>query len=254
MRKQNPSIPWLKLIGMFGVLAGWQAYAVLSGNRMVPSLYLIVLRLFELIGDGELWEHLSATLTHGLLGLAIAFLLAIISGFAAARCWWVDAAVHPLVTLGYPVPKLALYPIVILLLGLGWQSRTAQVALECFFPLFVHCHAGGQALGQRMEWLARNVGASPWQLARDVLVPTALPSVLTGLRVAMPIMLIVTTVTEFIGDSQGLGYLIARSASYFDSAAAFAVVAILGTLGFIGDRLVVWCRKRLVFWEKGTSL
>jgi ABC-type nitrate/sulfonate/bicarbonate transport system permease component len=87
-----------------------------------------------------------------------------------------------------------------------------------------------------------------------VLLPSALPFVLTGLRVAIPIMLIVTTVTEFIGDSQGLGHLIARSAAYFDTAAALAVVVVLGTLGFLGDRLVVWSRTRFVFWEKGASL
>jgi NitT/TauT family transport system permease protein len=161
---------------------------------------------------------------------------------------------HPLVSLGYPVPKLALYPMVILLLGLGWESRTAQVALECFFPLFIQCYAGAKAVGPRMEWLARNVDASPWIMAKDVILPSALPFLFTGLRVAIPIMLIVTTVTEFIGDSHGLGYLIARSSAYFDTASAFAVVAVLGVFGLIGDRLVVMSRDRFVFWEKGTSL
>lgn len=243
----------LRVTGIVLVLAAWQAYAMLSGNRMVPGLPSIGERLLDLARDAEFWEHLRSTLSHGLLGLLIAFVLAAVMGFGAARHWAVDAALHPLVSLCYPIPKLSLYPVVILLLGLGWESRAAQVALECFFPLFVHCHAGGRAVGKRMEWLARNVGASPWQLARDVVLPSALPFVLTGLRVALPIMLIVTTVTEFIGDSQGLGYLIARAASFFDTAAAFAVVVVLGLLGFAADRLVVWVRARLVFWEKGAS-
>jgi NitT/TauT family transport system permease protein len=70
----------------------------------------------------------------------------------------------------------------------------------------------------------------------------------------MPIVLIVTTVTEFIGDSQGLGHLIARSAAFFDTAAALSVVAVLGAIGFTADRLVVWLRQRLVFWEKGVVI
>mgnify|MGYP002130807307 CR=1 FL=1 len=176
------------------------------------------------------------------------------TGYLAARHWAVDAAIHPVVNLLYPVPKLALYPVVILVLGLDWHSRVAQVALECFFPLFVHCHAGVRAVSTRMEWLSRNAGASAWETAREIVWHSALPFLLTGLRVATPIMLIVTTVTEFIGDSQGLGHLIARSAAYFDTAAGLAVVIVLGAIGFIADRLLVILRQRLVFWEKGPAL
>lgn len=244
----------LKLAGVALALGAWQLYASLSGNRMIPGWLAIVEQGVELARSGDLLHHGLSTLSHGFLGLAIAFALAAATGFLSARHWAVDAALHPLVSLAYPVPKLALYPIVILMFGLGGASRTAQVALECFFPLFVHCHAGAKALAPRTEWLARNVGAGPWRMTRDVLVPTALPFVLTGLRVAVPIMLIVTTVTEFIGDSQGLGHLIARSASYFDSASAFAVVAVLGAIGFVSDRLIVALRGRVVFWERGASL
>ena len=194
------------------------------------------------------------TLSRGFLGLAISFVVAGSLGFIAARHWVVDAALKPFVSLGYPIPKLALYPVVILLLGFGASSKVAQVAIECFFPIFVHCYAGARAVAPKMDWLARNTGASRWHVFKDVLVPTALPFVFTGLRVAVPIMLIVMTVTEFIGDSQGLGHLIARSASYFDTAAALAVVVTLGAIGFVSDRLIVRLRAWLVFWEKGASL
>lgn len=254
MSEARRDFPWLKVTGVLLALSLWQGYATLSGNRMIPGLPGIGGQLLAFLQDAEFWEHVRTTLSNGLLGLLLAFIAAATTGFWAARNWVVDAAIHPLVSWCYPIPKLALYPMVILLLGLGWESRVTQVALECFFPLFVHCHAGGKAVARRMEWLARNVGASRWHLVRDVLLPSALPFVLTGLRVAIPIMLIVTTVTEFIGDSQGLGHLIARSAAYFDTAAALAVVVVLGALGFIGDRLVVWSRTRFVFWEKGASL
>ncbi|MDE0059974.1 MAG: ABC transporter permease [Defluviicoccus sp.] len=243
-----------KVAGVLVALAAWQSFAMSSGSRLIPQIQDIAIMFVELAGNGELADHTLTSLSQGLLGLFIAFSIASAAGYAAARNWAVDAAIHPLISLAYPVPKLALYPLVILLLGLGWESRTAQVALECFFPLFVHAHAGAKAVAPRMEWLARNVDASPWQAARDVIVPSAMPYMLTGLRIAIPIMLIVTTVTEFIGDSQGLGYLIARSASYFDTASAFAVIVVLGTLGLLGDRLVVLARDRLVFWEKGASL
>ena len=244
----------LKILGLVISLGAWQIYAVSSGNRLTPGLEVIFEKFVELLADGELAEHAGTTLARGFAGLGISFVVAGLLGFVAARSWVVDAALGPFVSLGYPVPKLALYPIVILLLGLGGGSKVAQVALECFFPIFVHCYAGARAVSMKIEWLSRNVGAGRWRFFKDVMLPTALPFIFTGLRVAVPIMLIVMTVTEFIGDSQGLGYLIARAASYFDSASAFAVVATLGAIGFVSDRLIVKLRSRIVFWEKGASL
>ncbi len=244
----------LKVAGVAAVLGGWQLFAQLSGSRLTPGLGLISQKLVHLLADGELAHHSGITLADGLSGLAIAFAAGVLMGFLAAREWIVEAALRPIISLGYPVPKLALYPIVILVLGFGGGSKIAQVALECFFPIFVHCYAGARSVDRNTLWLARNAGAGRRRLITDVLVPTALPSILTGLRVAAPIMLIVMTVTEFIGDSQGLGYLIVRSASYFDQASAFAVIFVLGVIGFVGDRLIVMLRRRVVFWEKGSSL
>jgi ABC-type nitrate/sulfonate/bicarbonate transport system permease component len=244
----------LKVAGLAAVFIAWQLYATLSGSRLTPGLGLIVTRLWALIASGDLVRNGGVTLAEGLTGLAIAFVAGALMGFIAAGNWVVAAALRPIVALGYPVPKLALYPIIIVVLGFGGGSKIMQVALECFFPIFVNSFAGARSVDRNMTWLARNAGASRRHVIKDIVLPAALPSVLTGLRIAAPIMLIVMTVTELIGDSQGLGYLIARSASYFDSASAFAVVGTLGVIGFLGDRLIVMARRRLVFWEKGTSL
>jgi ABC-type nitrate/sulfonate/bicarbonate transport system permease component len=244
----------LKVAGLAAMFAAWQLYATLSGNRLTPGLGLIVAKFVTLLAGGDLVRAAGATLSEGLAGLAIAFTAGTLTGFCAASNWVVGAALRPIVSLGYPVPKLALYPIVILMLGFGGGSKIAQVALECFFPIFVNSFAGARAVDRNMMWLARNAGAGRRVVVRDIMLPAALPSVLTGLRIAAPIMLIVMTVTELIGDSQGLGYLIARSASYFDSASAYALVGTLGAIGFVGDRLIVWARRRLVYWEKGASL
>ena len=115
-------------------------------------------------------------------------------------------------------------------------------------------YAGTRALPRNMLWLAANNEATGLRLVRDVLLPFLLPYLLTGLRVATPIMLIVMCVTEFIGESQGLGHLIARYSSYFDTASAFAVIVVLGLFGLLADRLIVWIRTHAVYWERGVSL
>ena len=253
MARLARSSPVVKAVGVLAALGAWQLYSMWADSRLMPGLQVIFEKLVELVADGELLHHAASTLTHGFAGLGIAFVLAACTGVFAARNWVADAALRPLVSICYPVPKLALYPIVILLLGFGGGSKTTQTAIECFFPLFVQCYAGARALSKNMEWLALNVGGDRKYLLRDVLVPTALPFVFTGLRIAFPIMLIVMTVTEFIGASQGLGYLIARSAAYFDTASALAVVATLGCIGFVGDRVLVRLRSIVVFWERAPS-
>jgi NitT/TauT family transport system permease protein len=149
-------LPWqsvaVKVTGVALVLAFWQALSMQGGSRMLPGLGQVGARLGEMSASGELWTHLLTTLSRGLLGLSIALVLGFALGVAAARVRIVDAALHPLVSVLYPVPKLALYPVVILMLGFGAGSKVTQVALECFFPIFVQCHAGARSLPRNMLW------------------------------------------------------------------------------------------------------
>lgn len=244
----------LKLAGVVLFLALWHGFALVSGTRMFPGLDAIALQLFELVRSGELLDNAESTLSKGLVGLLCAVLLGAVFGVLCARNRYVNAALHPIISVLYPVPKLALYPVVILIFGLGASSKVVQVTLECFFPIFVQMYAGARAIPKNMAWLAANNETSPWRFARDVLWPSMLPYLLTGLRVATPIMLIVMCVTEFVGESRGLGYLIVRYSSYFDTASAFAVVFFFGLLGLLADRLIVYARSRLVHWERGINI
>ena len=244
----------VKLLGVIVFLGLWQGVSWLSNTRMFPGVEMIAQQFWELLRNGELVTHGQSTLGKGLIGLALALALGSVAGIACARNAVIDAALRPVISFLYPVPKLALYPVVILIFGLGMSSKIVQVTLECFFPIFVQMHAGARSVPRNLLWLAANNAASPWRLLKDVLLPSMLPFLLTGLRVATPIMLIVMCVTEFIGESRGLGYLIVSYSSYFDTASAFAVVAFFGLLGLIADRLIVHARTRLVFWERGVHL
>lgn len=244
----------LKLAGILLFLSIWHAFAVLSNTRMLPGLDAIAAQFLELLRSGELLDNAQSTLGKGFTGLLCAVVLGSAAGIVCARNRYADAALHPLISVLYPTPKLALYPVVILVFGLGASSKVVQVTLECFFPIFVQMYAGARAVPRNMVWLAANNETAPWRFTRDVLLPTVLPYLLTGLRVATPIMLIVMCVTEFVGESRGLGHLIVRYSSYFDTASAFAVVAFFGLLGLAADRLIVYARTRLVHWERGANI
>lgn len=243
-----------RLSSVLVILLAWELTARTSQNRLTPTLQVVAERLVADVRSGELWFHGQLTLFRGFTGLAIALVLGVLVGFAMARSRWLDAALHPVLVGLYPVPKLALYPIAILILGFGGASKIWQVGLECFFPIAYNAYAGARSVDRDMLWLARNTGASRLQTVREVVWPSALPSVLTGLRISTPIMLIVITVTELLGESRGLGFLIRDAQARFVADRAIAVVVVLGVLGFVFDRLLIWLTRRLVYWEKDLTL
>lgn len=250
LRRRTRRSQAIRLLGLVLPVVAYGAYAVLSDNRLVPDISSILSALFELIVSGDLWFHGSQTLQHGFTGLAIALVAGVLVSFAMARSRIVNAALGPIMDGVYPIPKLALYPIVILIFGLGAASKVWQVGIECFFPIVYNVYAGARNIDRNFLWLSRSVGAGEVRTIRDVILPSTAPAILTGLRVATPIMLIVITVTELLGVSRGLGFLIADARANFDPARALAVVVVLGVLGFVFDRVIVWVTGRVVFWER----
>lgn len=240
----------IRLVGLVLPVLAYASYQSIADNRLIPSVTAILSALVELITSGDLWFHGRQTLAHGFTGLTIAIIVGVGIGLLMARSRVVDAALGPLMEGVYPIPKLALYPVVILVFGLGASSKVWQVAIECFFPIVYNVYAGARDIDRNFLWLARSAGVSEVRTVRDVILPATAPSIMTGIRVATPIMLIVITVTELLGVSRGLGFLIADARANFDPARALAVVAVLGILGFTFDRLIVWLTDRVVFWEE----
>src|SRR5690606_34941893 len=133
---------------------------------------------------------------------------------------------EPIISATYPVPKLALYPLLILALGFGAESKVMMVALECFFPVVLTTYAAARGMDKHYLWLARNVKAGP--LARFEIIMRAIsPSFVAALRMAAPIMLVIMVVTELLGESRGLGYLIRRASADFNPELTMAIVLLL---------------------------
>ena len=126
-----------KALGVLLFLGAWQLLSVVGNNRMLPGVDTVLVQLQTLMLSGELIEHAAATLSKGLIGLGLALLMGTATGIWCAHNRYANAALHPLISLLYPVPKLALYPIVVLIFGLGGESKVVQVVLECFFPFFL---------------------------------------------------------------------------------------------------------------------
>jgi ABC-type nitrate/sulfonate/bicarbonate transport system permease component len=225
----------------------WDLAAAAAASRLLPGPLAVGETLWEALADGTIWFHAQLTFQRGILGLAIAVVGGVTLGVLLARVRWLDAALEPLVAATYPVPKLALFPLLILILGFGAASKVAMVALECAYPIILTVYAAVQSIDKHYFWLLRNVEAKP--LARfAVIVRATTPAMVASLRMATPIMLVIMVVTELLGESRGLGYLIRRASTEFDPMTALAVILLLAIIGFVLDRLIVLVANRTSRW------
>lgn len=241
----------LAVAAAFGL---WQALALRSTSALLPGVDTVVERLGEDLSSGLIWRHAQVTLLRGGIGFALAIVIGIALGVLMARSRLVEAAIEPILASTYPVPKLALYPIFILWLGLGAQSKVALVALECLYPIAYNTYSGARGVNKTQMWAALNAGASRFRVVWSVILKSALPSIFAGIRIALPIAMVVMVVTELIGESLGLGFLIRSAGTRFEPEGALAVVLLLGIFGFIVDRLTVLATRRFAFWEKEVAL
>ena len=248
--------PVLRAVGRFySILVLLALYELINAlglvsRRLIPSLALIADQLWKYLLNGELLYHAGISLYRASVGFALALVAGVVIGTAMARSRWVEGLFDPLFTFGYPIPKIAFYPAFIFVFGLGTESKVALVFLECLYPIAIHTYAGMRSADRVLVWAARNMGASRYQTFMRVLVPAALPTMFTGLRIALPVALIITIVTEIIGESQGLGFFVTFASASFEYARALAAFVVIGAIGFGLDRALVFVRDRVVFWQK----
>ena len=254
--RQRPGaavLGWLgRYYSVFVVLAAWEllAHSGWVNPRLFPSLETIGQELWRLVESQVIFRHAGATLFRVVVGFGLAAVVGVVLGFLMARIDLFDRLFEPLFSFGYPVPRVALYPVFIFVFGLGHLSKVALIFLECLYPIVINTYYGTRAVNERYVWAARNMGASGEQVFRKVVVPAALPQIFSGLRVALPIALVIAILTEMIGATEGLGYLIAFASASLSRAQVFAGVAAIALIGFVLDRGLAEVRRRLVFWEK----
>jgi NitT/TauT family transport system permease protein len=239
------SIPLLLLI--------WQA-AVASGvveSRLLPSLGRVLAALARDTGNGVLPYHAAVTLSRAGAGFVLAALVGVPFAAAMARSTIICNLFEPIFFFGYPVPKIALFPVFTYIFGIGSPSKVAFAFLECLYPIVVTAYQGFRSIANPLIWSAENMGASHTTVLRRVILPAAMPSIFTGLRIALPISIIVIVLTEMIGDSKGLGYYIAVSGTRFEFANVYAGILVIGVCGFVLDRAMLLARRSIVHWEGG---
>jgi NitT/TauT family transport system permease protein len=238
------SIPLLLLVWQLSVGTG------LVESRLLPSPVRVWSALTTDLGDGTLTYHASVTLYRALAGFLLAAIVGIPFAAAMARSELVRNLFEPIFFFGYPVPKIALFPVFTYVFGFGTPSKIAFTFLECLYPIVVTCYFGFRGVQTRLIWSAENFGASRATILRRVIVPAAMPSIFSGLRIALPVAIIVVVITEMIGDSIGLGYYITIWSTRFSFANVYAAIIVIGICGLALDQTLLLLRRHLVYWQR----
>ena len=223
--------------GIFSILVlliAWEAFAR-SGRVtpfMLPTFSAVVERIYTDAAGGDLWINLGLTLYRSMAGFLIATFGGIALGTAMSRSRLAYWCFDPIISVGFPMPKIAFLPIIMLWLGLYDVSKISIVVFDAIFPVVTATLAGIASVEKELLWSARNMGANERQLMWQIVLPAALPQILTGLQVALPIALIVAIVAEMAMGGYGLGGAMMGASRFADSRGVFAGIVEIAVVGY----------------------
>jgi len=233
------------------LLAAWEALARTGKVTpfMLPPLSAVIARIYDDAASGALWTNLGLTLFRAMAGFFIAAAGGIALGAAMSRLRPVRWFFDPLISVGFPMPKIAFLPIIMLWLGVYDVSKISMVVFDAIFPVVTATLAGLAAVDKELIWSARNLGAREHQLIWQVTLPAALPQILTGLQVALPIALIVEIVVEMAMGGYGLGAAMMSASRFADSRGVFAGIVEVAIVGYALIKAMAAIRRRLLLWH-----
>jgi len=230
----------------------WELTARLElvSTTALPPLSDVVASWIDLIKDGDLLTNGASSLYRAFAGLALAIIVGGILGIAMA--WWRPANIllAPLVEIFYPLPKSALIPVTVIWLGFGDGSKILLIFLGCMLPVSIGAFNGARASEQVLVWSARSMGASRLRMLWDVVLPSAMPELLNGVRTALALSFILLVASELIVAQKGFGYLIGFLGANGSYDAMYAVVLTVAFLGFAADRLYLVITRRALAWRE----
>jgi ABC-type nitrate/sulfonate/bicarbonate transport system permease component len=238
------SVPLLLLV--------WEIAARLgvAPAYFLPSVSAIVAQAAADFSDGALLASTGATLYRIALSYAAAILIGVPLGVAMARLRWVKWFFDPLISFGFPAPKIAFFPILVLWFGLGNVPMVVLTTIECIFPIVSATYLGTASVDRNIVWSAQNLGTRGPALLVRIFVPAALPQILNGLQVALPIAFIVMIVCEMLTGGIGLGGYLIQGYRFAISTNVFAGLFLIGLLGYGLMAAFSWLRRTFLVWHQ----
>ena len=221
----------------------------LVSSSALPSLSDVVRAWIDLVKDGELITNGLSSLYRAAAGLALSIVVGSVVGIFMA--WWrpLNVLLSPIVEIFYPLPKSALIPVTVIWLGFGDGSKILLIFLGCMLPVTIGAFNGARSSEQALVWSARCMGASRLRTLWDVVLPSAMPELLNGIRTALALSFILLVSSELIVAQKGFGFLIGFLGANGNYDAMYAVVLTVAFLGFAADRIYLLITERALAWR-----
>jgi NitT/TauT family transport system permease protein len=243
-----PGLP--PLIACLALLALWEAAARIFAINGLPPAHEALRQLPAILGDREALLNILDSVRRMAIGFALALAFAVPVGLLMGRSRLVAAFFNPLLMTIYPVPKAALMPIIMLWLGIGDASKTLVIFLGVSLPLIYHSYQGARAVEEKMLWSAAAMGMSPLQRLIRIVLPASLPEIFVGIRTGLVLALITMVTSEMIARQSGVGNILFNSLDMALYDTVYAMIVIIGVLGFVLDVAFEKLRSWLVAWAE----
>jgi NitT/TauT family transport system permease protein len=242
----------LRYLPLVILALAWEATSRLGlvSSLALPPLSDVIAAWIDLIKSGELLTNGAASLWRAAAGLGLSIVIGAVLGILMAWSRPVNIVLGPLVEMFYPLPKSALIPVTVIWLGFGDGSKILLIFLGCMLPVTLGAFNGARGSDQDLLWSARSMGASRLRALWDVVVPSAIPELMNGIRTALALSFILLVSSELIVARQGFGYLIGYLGANGTYDAMFAVVLTVAFFGFAADRAYQALMQRVLSWRE----
>lgn len=218
-------------------------------HRFFPAPSAIFIQMLSMLESGELWMHTGASLQRFFFGFWLGIVPALVIGILMGLNRGVRAALTPIVSGTYPIPKSALLPLILLIFGLGEMSKVVMVAIGVFYPVVLNTISGVLQIQPIHYDVARNFRASRWRVFRTVALPGAMPSIMTGIELGAGLGLILIALAEMVGAESGLGFMIWNAWELFKVESMYVGILVIAVIGFAMAMLIRECSRILMPWS-----
>lgn len=249
MRRELAPLP-VKLVTFMVVLAGWEVAGRYVNPLFLSSPSAIVAAFVELVASGELVAAIFTSLLGFVLGVTGAVVIGIAVGVAMGRIRLVEYVLEPYVNALYSTPSIALIPLFILWFGVGLASKALIIFVLSVFLVSINTFTGVRNLSQSVVDVGHAFAASERQIFWKIVLPAALPFIMTGLRLAVGRAILAMIVAEFFTAISGLGGMIVKYANFFQTPKLFVPIIVVSLLGVCAVELVKLIERRLAPWKE----
>jgi ABC-type nitrate/sulfonate/bicarbonate transport system permease component len=239
-------VEWVPLVLL---VSAWElASGTVVDDRILPPASEVAFVTWELLVTGDVIPHLQISLYRVGVGLALSIGIGVLLGVGMARSKPVENVFEVFLALIYPIPKAALVPLAILWLGVGTETAILIVFLACLLPIVLNSYNAARDIDQNLIWSAQMMGMPSWQIPLKIVIPATFPSILTGIRQAIPIAFIALVSAELIASNEGVGFEILRYSEVGAYTQMFAVLVVISAAAFFAVRGYEWAERRLIRW------